>query len=120
MDNNLQKKGFIDAYQKTFGNISQSCKAIGISRQTFYNWLNDDTDFKSELEAVEPNELLIDFFESKLIERVNKGDTTATIFGLKTKGKSRGYVERQEHQIDGGFPTKIEIEIIDPNEDSNQ
>lgn len=112
MDNNLQKKGFIDAYQKTFGNISQSCKAIGISRQTFYNWLNNDTEFKSEIEAVEPNELLIDFFESKLIERVNKGDTTATIFGLKTKGKSRGYVERQEITGAEGLPNDIKINII--------
>jgi hypothetical protein len=111
MDNNLLKKGFIEAYQKSFGNISQSCKAIGIARQTYYNWLEQDEEFKIELKSVEPSELFLDFLESKLIERVNKGDTTATIFALKTKGKSRGYIERQE--ITGAEGTKLfEIEII--------
>jgi hypothetical protein len=99
MDNSLLKKAFIEAYQKSFGNISQSCRAVGISRQTYYNWIEHDRDFDIELKSVEPAELFLDFLESKLIERVNKGDTTATIFALKTKGKSRGYIEKTETDI---------------------
>lgn len=111
MDIKLIKKAFIEAYGKSFGNISQSCKAVDISRQTYYNWIADDPEFKSKLDAVDPKELRLDFLESKLIERINKGDTTATIFGLKTLGKSRGYIERQE--ITGAEGTKLfEIEII--------
>lgn len=117
MDIKLTKKAFIEAYSKSFGNISQSCKAVGISRQTYYNWINDDPNFKIELDAVDPKELRLDFLESKLIERINKGDTTATIFGLKTLGKSRGYVERQE--ITGGDGAKLFEIVIVKNEDKD-
>lgn len=117
MDNNLLKKGFIDAYQKSFGNISQSCKAVGIARQTYYNWLKDE-EFKTELKSIEPAELFLDFLESKLVERVNGGDTTATIFALKTKGKKRGYVERQE--IDLGTDNHFRVEINLGNEESTE
>ena len=119
MDNILVKKGFIEAYQKTFGNITQSCKAIGISRQTYYNWLEQDIEFKNELLSIEPAEQFLDFLESKLVERVNKGDTTATIFALKTKGKKRGYIERQEITGADGMPTNFQIEIIDKTEDTD-
>ena len=33
---------------------------------------------------------------SKLTEAINDGNLTAIIFHLKTKGKSRGYIEGQE------------------------
>ena len=53
--------------------------------------------------------------ESQLHKQILKGNTSATIFYLKTKGKNRGYVERHEHTgIEG---TKLfEVEII-TNED---
>jgi phage antirepressor YoqD-like protein len=116
MDNNILKKGFIEAYQKSFGNISQSCKAVGIARQTYYNWLKDE-EFKTELKSIEPGELFLDFLESKLVERVNNGDTTATIFALKTKGKKRGYIERQE--VDLGTDNHFRIEVIRNEENSD-
>jgi hypothetical protein len=42
-------------------------------------------------------ESLIDFAETALLNSIRKGSDTATIFFLKTKGKDRGYIERQEH-----------------------
>jgi hypothetical protein len=38
----------------------------------------------------------LDLAESKLHEEILGGNTAAIIFFLKTKGKKRGYVERQE------------------------
>ena len=32
-------------------------------------------------------------------KQINEGNTSATIFFLKTKGKKRGYVERQEFEV---------------------
>ena len=70
--------------------------AAGISRQTYYNWMRDDLEFKQSVEDV--IEESIDFVESSLMERIKEGDTTATIFYLKTKGKSRGYVEKTQNE----------------------
>lgn len=40
---------------------------------------------------------ILDLAENKLATKINEGDTTSLIFFLKTQGKSRGYVERSEH-----------------------
>jgi hypothetical protein len=53
------------------------------------------------------NEGLLDLAESKLIENINKNDDTAIIFYLKTKGKNRGYIERQEIDIESKNITGI-------------
>jgi hypothetical protein len=46
----------------------------------------------------------LDFAESQLYKQIKDGSTTATIFYLKTKGKQRGYVERQQIDINKGQP----------------
>ncbi len=43
----------------------------------------------------------LDFMESRLLKAIDKGNVTAIIFYLKTKGKDRGYIEPQE--IDHGM-----------------
>jgi len=48
-----------------------------------------------------------------LHKQIGEGNTSATIFYLKTKGKNRGYVERQEITGADGMPTNFQIEIID-------
>ena len=43
---------------------------------------------------------------------MNDGNTSATIFYLKTKGKKRGYIEKSELDITSGEePIKININI---------
>ena len=111
------KEVFIKSY-KVSRTISEACESANISRYTFYEWKKNDEEFAQRI--VEIDEARIDYVENKLFENIDGNKTNEILFYLKTKGKNRGYVERQEHQIDGGFPTKIEIEIIDPNEDSNQ
>lgn len=109
------KEKFLEVFAAKLGNVSNACEAASVSRKTFYNWKNDDEEFAQNVNEIE--EGLIDFAESKLFENIKGNKTNEILFYLKTKGKSRGYVERQEHQIEGGFPTKIEIEIIDENKD---
>jgi hypothetical protein len=111
------KEAFIKSY-KEHKTISAACEAANISRRTYYDWKEQDEEFAQSI--IEVDEARIDYVENKLFENIDGNKTNEILFYLKTKGKNRGYVERQEHQIDGGFPTKIEIEIIDPNEDSNQ
>lgn len=92
-----KQKTFLDLFKKASGNISIACEKTGISRGTYYNWINDNPRFKEKVDEV--NESLIDFSESKLHLKINEGDTTAIIFHLKTKGKQRGYVERVENEM---------------------
>lgn len=92
------------AYQKSGCNISEACRVADIERQTFYNWLNADPDFKSAIE--EAKEKLLDFAESKLVEQIQTGITPALIFFLKTQGKQRGYTEKVQTELSGSV--KIE------------
>jgi len=107
-----KKKLFLEAFEKNAGNISLSCKAIGISRKTFYQWLKNDEKFKEEVEAVE--ESFLDFTESMLKKKIKAGDNTAILFYLKTKGKSRGYIEKQE--VDMNSDNRIVIEYNLPED----
>jgi|TARA_R110000772_G_scaffold67961_1_gene150529 hypothetical protein len=105
------KGTFIEVFSKKAANIGATCRAIGISRQTFYNWKNDDQDFAEKI--FNAQEDLLDNAESKLQEHINNDDKICTMFFLKTKGKSRGYSERQEieHQ---GKNVNIEIQLEKP------
>lgn len=86
------KKKFLENLSKCKGTISTACKMSGIARSTFYDYINSDKEF---MEMVfEIKELSIDYVESKLMQKIDDGDTTAIIFYLKTKGRKRGYGEK--------------------------
>lgn len=86
---------FLDAFDKTAGNVSVCCKQIGISRNCFYEWKKNFPEFREKVEEAE--ESLIDIVETKLMKNINEGKTAEIIFFLKTKAKHRGYVEVQEN-----------------------
>lgn len=92
-----KKKSFIAALRQRHGIITLACNDVGITRQTYYKWMNADSKFKEECEVI--NEESIDFVENRLLGRINDHDTTAIIFYLKTKGKKRGYVETVENNV---------------------
>lgn len=88
------KKAVIEALEKSLGVVTTACKSAGVGRTQFYEWLKNDEEFKRKVEDVE--NIALDFAESQLHKQISEGSTPATIFFLKTKGKSRGYIERQE------------------------
>lgn len=90
----IRKKAMLAALEKSLGVVTTACKAIGISRETHYSWLEKDEKYK---EAVnELDNIALDFAETKLHSNISKGSDTAIIFYLKTKGKKRGYIEKSE------------------------
>ena len=103
------KKALIEALEKSLGVVTTACRKAGIGRTTYYDWLNNDPEFKAAVESIQ--DVALDFAESQLHRQIAENNTSATIFYLKTKGKRRGYVERTEHTgIEG---TKLfEVEII--------
>lgn len=91
------KKAIIEALEKSLGVVTTACKKVGIGRTQYYNWLKDDEAFAKEVEDIQ--DIALDFAESQLHKQIGDGNTTATIFYLKTKGKKRGYIERVEQDV---------------------
>lgn len=86
------KKAVIEALKSSLGVVTTACKKANVGRRTFYDWLENDPEFKEEVESI--SDYAIDYVESKLYNLIDKEDTTATIFYLKTKGRKRGYSEK--------------------------
>lgn len=91
------KEKLIKRLQFHLGNIKKSCDEVGINRSTYYEWYNNDSYFRQCVDDI--HEGVIDFVESSLQEQIKDGNITAIIFFLKTKGKKRGYIEKQELDI---------------------
>lgn len=107
--NNLKKNAFLAKMDATLGNITISCKEVGIDRSTYYKWLEKDPKFRQAVDDLAQTS--IDFAESMLKKNMKEGDTTAIIFFLKTKGRSRGYSEKQELELTGGVNVNADISI---------
>ena len=106
------KKDLLAALTKTRGIVTTACELVGISRTAYYDYYNNDKEFKASVDDL--SNIALDFAESKLMEKMEgiemgkkdaDGETvvyslppsdTALIFYLKTKGKKRGYIEKQE------------------------
>jgi hypothetical protein len=95
--NPTRKKAMIEALEKSLGIVSTAAKVAGIDRSTHYAWLKEDDEYKRAVEQVQDS--VLDFAESHLYKLVKEGNPAATIFYLKTKGKKRGYIERQEIEV---------------------
>jgi len=90
----INKKAMVEALEKSLGIVTTACKQVGIARVTHYEWLKDDPEYKAAVESIA--DLALDFAESQLHKQIQNGEVSSTIFYLKTKGKKRGYIERQE------------------------
>lgn len=108
-----KKEKLLKALEQSKGIISVACRCTKIHRSTYYDWLKNDENFANSVADI--MEIQIDDVEDALLKNIQKGDTSAIIFYLKTKGKKRGYTEKQE--IDISSDKAIQVEIIDKAED---
>jgi len=113
----IKKESMLKALEHSLGVVTVACRNAEIPRSTFYKWMNEDEGFAKEVLEIE--NVALDFAESQLHSQIRNNSTSATIFYLKTKGKKRGYIERQEITGADGMPTNFQIEIIDKTEDSD-
>lgn len=117
MDTSDTKRRMLDALEMHLGIVSVAANSAGISRSTHYQWMQDDIEYKKQVDEL--NNVCLDFAESKLFDNIRKNKETSTIFFLKTRGKNRGYIERQE--VDLGYDNHFRVEIVDPlNEDTKE
>lgn len=99
-----------NAIKQTAGNISQAAKALGVSRSTINRRVAESASLKQLVE--DTREELVDIAESALRREVVAGNITAIIFTLKTQGKTRGYVERQEHTGADGGAMEMVLKVV--------
>lgn len=107
---NRKQEAFIKIFEKKLCNIKSTCLAVGICRQTYYNWMDKVDTFKKRVTDIE--ESLYDDLESKMYKKaIVDEDNVMLIFIAKTKMKHRGYTERTE--IDNLLPKEpVEVRII--------
>ena len=102
----IKKESMLKALENSLGIVTVACRNAEIPRSTFYKWINEDEEFAKKVLDIE--NIALDFAESHLHTQIKDNNTSATIFYLKTKGKKRGYIERQEIDHSG----KLENEIV--------
>ena len=108
----LKKDAMLQALTTSLGNVTEAAAAVGMSRETHYDWLKNDPEYNAAVASLK--NVALDFAESqlkKLMEGAERQalthdgevvtikdapNTSAVIFYLKTQGKQRGYIERQE------------------------
>ncbi len=105
----VKQKLFVKAFEKQSTNVSRTCKIVGIERSTHYNWMSSNATYKEKIKNIE--ESMIDFAEGMLYKNMKAGKESSILFFLKTRGRARGYVERQEIEHIGEVE-KIKVEFI--------
>ena len=102
-----KKRQLVKALEKSLGIVSTACQSIGISRTTYYKYYNEDEDFRQSVDSI--SNIALDCAESQLFELIKEKNVTAIIFYLKTKGKKRGYIEKQESNDNSNNITGIKL-----------
>jgi len=101
----------IKAIGECNGLLTMAAKKAGVGHSTMNRYVQD---FPSVKQAVhDAKESMLDFAEGKLYSKIRDGDNTAIIFYLKTQGKSRGYIERQELSNPEGESFRVEHDAKD-------
>lgn len=73
----------VELWRETRGHISDLCSAVGISRQTYYDWMAEDPNFNLAIQNAEAE--LNDDMRKALIDKAADGSSSDIQFYLKKK-----------------------------------
>lgn len=90
----LSEKKVIEQIDALSGNLTMVARSFQVCRPTMYKFIANHPKAKEALDSA--REKMLDNVESALYNQALAGNTTAMIFFLKTQGKKRGYIERNE------------------------
>lgn len=91
---------------KHFGNISHVARVLGVDRSNLHLRINKSAKLKQAVE--DARERMVDDAEGALHAAILKQEGWAVCFTLKTLGKVRGYVEKQEIEHSGQVQYVVE------------
>lgn len=109
--NQYKAEKFIDAIKDSGGIVSTIAKRVGCDWHTAKKYI--DT-YATVTQAYQDEcERVLDLAESKTIEMINEKDGTMIRYYLSTKGKHRGYTEKQqiEHTGKDGGPIEQKVDL---------
>jgi hypothetical protein len=95
----VYKELLLQALEKSLGIVTPACKEVGISRDRFYTYYNEDEDFKKKVNDIQ--NIQLDFVENQLFRKIKDGSERSIIFYMKHRGKSRGYTDSIDLTTDG-------------------
>lgn len=104
----------IDALTVSKGMRTKAAKRLRCSYNTVVRYINEYPNV-AEAEKLS-RETMLDAIELKAYAQAMQGDTAMLIFMLKTQGRGRGYVEKQEQEHSGEL--KINVEYVKPRVDN--
>ena len=110
----VTEEQLIDAIKKNAGIVADVVKSlhkeygIDITRDAIYKRKESNPAIAAAFDEAEDE--MLDIAESKLIKAIKRGEMKPIMFYLRTKGKRRGYAERQE--ITGAEGKPIEVDPL--------
>lgn len=105
---------FLREFERSHWNITKACKAIGLDRRTYYDWLKHCPKFREKLN--EQQEAILDKAESVLHKQLDDDNVSVAQYILEKRGKRRGYGP-QEMAHSGNLKLEIVKRTIDGNGD---
>lgn len=108
---NVPREELIEAIKKTRGLLYLASNVLGVNHVTLSKLIESDDEL-AQIWREEKGKTL-DRAEAKLMQAVDKGEQWAITMILRTLGRERGYVERQEVASMSHVKLEIVEEIVD-------
>lgn len=96
------KKRMLKAMENNLCIVTKASNVAKIHRSTHYQWIVDDPEYKKQIDDL--SEMVFDVVENELFKQIKGGNTTSTIFYMKCKMRSRGYIEKSEMDLNFNQP----------------
>ena len=104
---NARKKAMVEALTEELGIVTSACMKVKLSRETHYQWMKDDPDYKQAVEAIEARKE--DVIEKAFLSLVIDKNPAAVIHAVKTKLRRKGYNDVQQIEHSGGAQVQFNI-----------
>jgi len=103
---------FINAYVNSYCNVSKACKAVDISRQTFYAWSKEADTFREAVEQAK--EALKDRWEDEINKQVfeDRNPVVLNKFAPMVL-RDRGYADIKDVNLSGQQDNNVVITVVD-------
>ena len=107
---------FINKYVNSYCNVSKACKAVDISRQTFYAWSKEADTFREAVEQAK--EALKDRWEDEINKQVfeDRNPVVLNKFAPMVL-RDRGYADIKELNLTGQQDNNVVITVVDAIEE---